>query len=59
MSERDDWQEWQHRDECLRQQDIMAALKAAEERGVPRDQLIILADESGVGEFYRITTKRT
>lgn len=55
----DDWQAWQRQDELNRQQDILAALKVAEEAGVPREYIIVLAHEAGVGELYRSNLNRT
>jgi hypothetical protein len=48
----DDWQALQRRDDEIRQQDILAALEAAEKAGTPREHIITLAYESGVGELY-------
>lgn len=47
------WSQWQHADELARQQQIMSALEAAEKAGTPHETVILLADECGVGEFYR------
>jgi hypothetical protein len=52
MNREDDWQAWQRCDEERRQQEILAALQAAEQAGVPREHIITLAYESGVGEIY-------
>lgn len=55
----DNWAAYQHADELLRQEQILAALKVAEKHGTPRDMVITLADECGVGELYRKHTKDT
>jgi hypothetical protein len=53
MSEINDWQAEQFRDECERMRAIVESLERAEKAGTPRETVIHLADECGVGEFYR------
>lgn len=53
MSDYDTWSAWQHADELARQQQIVAALEAAEQAGTPHEVVITLADECGVGDIYR------
>lgn len=48
-----DWAAEQYRDECERMRSIIESLEAAEKAGTPREVVITLADECGVGEFYR------
>lgn len=52
MSEHD-WQAAQYADECERMKQVVRALEQAEHSGTPHEMVLILADECGVGEFYR------
>lgn len=52
--DRRDWETAeQFRDECERMRDVIEALEKAERAGTPKEAVIVLADECGVGEFYR------
>jgi hypothetical protein len=53
MSDYESWSAEQWRDECERMRAIVQSLEAAEKAGTPREALIVLADESGVGALYR------
>jgi hypothetical protein len=53
VSEMNDWQAEQFRDECERMRAIVESLERAEKAGTPRETVIHLADECGVGEHYR------
>lgn len=46
------WQEAQHQDELVRQQQIDEILRAAETRPLQQEEIRILAAEAGVGENY-------
>ena len=48
MSERDDWQAWQHQDECARQERIDEILKAASQRRLTDDEVQFIAVEAGM-----------
>lgn len=48
----DGWQAAQHRDECVRRERALQALKAAEAAGTPREDVIVLAYECGLGRDY-------
>lgn len=50
-----DWQAQQQQDEAQRQQRALEALQAAERAGTPREDLIVLAYEAGVGSIYERT----
>lgn len=52
MNDYDTWSAWQHADELLRQERALDALKLAELAGTPREALIVLADEAGIGTLY-------
>lgn len=47
-----DWQAQQQQDECMRQQAIVEALKAARAAGTPETAIDILAYECGVREQF-------
>ena len=49
----DNWQAEQFRDECERIRQIVKSLEEAEQHGTPHETVNLLADECGVGEFYR------
>lgn len=49
----DHWQAEQFRDECERQRAIVESLERAVQAGTPHEAVITLADECGVGDFYR------
>lgn len=53
MEPNEDWQAWQFADECARIRQTIEALEKAAQSGAPKETLIILADESGVGEIWR------
>lgn len=48
-----DWQSAQHADELNRQQMAVEALLEAQRHGTPREAVLLLADEAGIGHFYR------
>ncbi len=51
MSEQD-WSAAQWQDECERMRMTIEALEAAERAGTPREHIITLAHEAGVGEIF-------
>lgn len=53
MTEMDDWQAAQFRDECQRIKQVLDALEEASRAGASRESLETLAVEAGVGEIYR------
>jgi hypothetical protein len=52
MSDMDNWQAEQFRDECERMRQTVEALEAAARAGTPKEYIDILAYESGVAEIY-------
>ncbi len=57
MSEQD-WSAAQWQDECERMRMTIEALEAAEQAGTPREHIITLAHEAGVGEIFNKGDKR-
>jgi erythromycin esterase-like protein len=55
----DDWTSAQWADECARMKQTIEALEAAERAGTPKEHLIVLAHEAGVGEIFRNTMNRS
>lgn len=49
----DEWDAAQYADECVRMQQTLEALKAAERAGTPVEHIITLAYEAGVGGIYK------
>lgn len=51
--DRHDWETAeQFRDECERMRQVIEALEAAERAGTPKEHVITLAYEAGVGSIY-------
>lgn len=55
MSDLDDWQAEQWRDECERIRGIVELLEIAEKSGTPHEVVLSLARECGAGEIYKHT----
>lgn len=49
----DDWQAAQHADELLHLEQVLTALKRAEESGTPHEVVLFLAGECGARDLYR------
>lgn len=47
-----DWEAMQQADEGARIEETLRALEAAEKAGTPREHIITLAHECGVGSIY-------